>query len=148
MDTPSPHFSRILVAVDRSESSNRAVEHAAMLAKVHDAHLTILHVNEPLAAAPETHIALNAIQAAAEDRANEFLSSLAAKVQANYGIKSETMWRIGHPVKVILDVAESSPLTDLIVVGSRGLGGFKEMLLGSVSHAVVNHSRVPVLVVR
>ena len=119
-----------------------------MLAKVHDAHLTILHVNEPLSAAPETHIALNAIQAAAEDQANKFLNGLAAEVQANYGIKSETNWRIGHPVKVILDVAENSAQADLIVMGSRGLGGFKEMLLGSVSHAVVNHSKVPVLVVR
>lgn len=48
------------------------------------------------------------------------------------------------PARAILDRAVEA---DLVVVGSRGLGGFKGLLLGSVSHQVVSHSRTPVVIV-
>lgn len=51
----------------------------------------------------------------------------------------------GHPADVLLRAAEDS---DLLVVGSRGLGGFKGMLLGSVSTQILHHAPCPVLVVR
>ena len=69
-----------------------------------------------------------------------------AKEESN--IKPELIWRVGHPAKVIIDLAEKPVGADLILMGSKGLGGFKEILLRSVSHAVVNHARVPVLIVR
>ncbi len=51
----------------------------------------------------------------------------------------------GHPAEVLLKAAAG---TDLLVVGSRGHGGFAGMLLGSVSSHAVHHARCPVLVVR
>ena len=144
----SPPFSKILVAVDRSENSNRALEYTLKLAKLHESKVTILHVVEPSPSAPETHTAIRAFEIAVEDEARKFLDSLAERAQKEYGIKPELKWQIGHPAKVIVDVAEKTVGADLIVMGSRGLGGFKELLLGSVSHAVVNHARVPVLIVR
>jgi nucleotide-binding universal stress UspA family protein len=54
---------------------------------------------------------------------------------------------IGKPGDIILSEATQGAF-DLIVIGSRGLGGFKEFVLGSVSHQVVNESKIPVLVVK
>lgn len=51
----------------------------------------------------------------------------------------------GRPARVLMEAAEG---TDLLVVGSRGLGGFTELLLGSVSHQCVHHAPCPVVVVR
>lgn len=50
----------------------------------------------------------------------------------------------GHPAQVLLDAADGA---SLLVVGSRGHGGFTGMLLGSVSHHLVSHARCPVVVV-
>jgi nucleotide-binding universal stress UspA family protein len=52
----------------------------------------------------------------------------------------------GHPASVIMDTAKTED-ADLIVVGSRGLGGFRELLLGSVSHQLTQHAGRPVVVV-
>ncbi|WP_420835317.1 universal stress protein [Candidatus Nitrososphaera evergladensis] len=53
----------------------------------------------------------------------------------------------GNPVKVILASAKETR-SDLIVMGSSGTGGIKELLLGRVSHAVSNHASCPVLIVK
>ena len=52
----------------------------------------------------------------------------------------------GHPAPAIMDIASRED-ADLIVVGSRGLGGFRELLLGSVSHQLTQHAGRPVVVV-
>lgn len=145
----SPPFTKILVAVDRSECSKRAFEYALKLAKVQESKVITLHVVEPLASAPETHAAIHALEIAAEGEAKKFLEGLVEGAQKEHGIKPELMWRVGHPAKVITEVSEERAVgADLVVMGSRGLGGFKELLLGSVSHAVINHAKVPVLIVR
>ena len=68
----------------------------------------------------------------------------------NLGENVDNIERIikkGHPSKVILDLSKSIGV-DLIVVGSRGIGGVKEFLLGSVSHTIARHASVPVLIVK
>ena len=67
----SPPFSKILVAVDSSENSNRALEYTLKLAKLHESKVTILHVVEPSPSAPETHTAIRGFEIAVEDEARE-----------------------------------------------------------------------------
>lgn len=62
------------------------------------------------------------------------------------GVKHQTIMRDGRAASVINDVAEEFN-ADVIVVGRRGRGGVAELLLGSVSHELVLHSRRPVLVI-
>jgi nucleotide-binding universal stress UspA family protein len=145
LDSP---FSKILLAMDHSDNSRRALEYTLKLAKIHGSKVTILHVVEPLPSAPDTQIAAHALDAVGEYDAQKFLDTIAERARTEYQIKPDVIWRVGHPAKIILEIAEHSIAADLIVMGSRGLGGFKEMLLGSVSHSVVNHAKIPVLIVR
>lgn len=61
--------------------------------------------------------------------------------------KTALLEHIDSPVKAITDYAEKNS-ADLIVIGTRGLGGFKRLLLGSVASDVVRYAPCPVLVVR
>lgn len=80
------------------------------------------------------------------------LATAAADAAARLGMEASrsrdvaTTWEAveGHPAQALLAVAENA---DLLVVGSRGHGGFVGALLGSVSHHVVAHARCPVVVI-
>ena len=65
----------------------------------------------------------------------------------NAGVNGNVEMIQGAPAEVILEYAKQNGV-DLIVIGSRGLGGIREFVLGSVSHNVVQHAKIPVLVVK
>jgi len=67
--------------------------------------------------------------------------------RARFAGKVTSKLLMGRPGEVILSEAAQGAF-DLIVIGGRELGGFKEFVLGSVSHQVVNESKIPVLVVK
>ena len=71
--------------------------------------------------------------------------SLAGAVAEHPDVDVETRLMTGQPARALLALGESA---DLIVVGSRGRGGFAGLLLGSVSQSVLHHTRVPVAIVR
>ncbi|MDT7593071.1 MAG: hypothetical protein QOH45_2602, partial [Pseudonocardiales bacterium] len=71
--------------------------------------------------------------------------AIAKAVSAGHGVHLRKHVTQGHPAQVLLDASEGA---DLLVVGSRGHGGFTGMLLGSVSQYLVTHARCPVVVVR
>jgi nucleotide-binding universal stress UspA family protein len=72
-------------------------------------------------------------------------TSAAALRESFPGLALQTRLVAAHPVDALLDVAKDA---SLLVVGTRGRGGFRRLLLGSVSHAVIQYARTPVLVVR
>jgi len=139
-------FRRILLAVDGSEGACRAAQMAAALANPFKSELIDLNVFNPLADYPDvsaedldTESYAQAVRHSVEGRTAYALKE--ADIQ--YTFCQET----GDPAEVIIKVAARDGC-DLIVMGSRGLGGFKAMLLGSVSNQVAHHASCPVLVVR
>ena len=134
----------ILVPIDGSEGSDRAVAEAIKLAEVCEAKLNFLYIaniNQLAINACLSDVVLEAVTKAGNvilDRAMQMVPS---------GIKKEAFSEAGSPAVAILDFAEHSG-TDLIVMGSRGLGVVKGVLLGSVSQYIVEQAKCPVLVVK
>ena len=134
----------ILVPVDGSEGADRAIEKAVMLAQTCGAKLNFLYVaniNQLAINAVLSDAILDSVTKAGDvilDRALEMVPA---------GVAKESFSDTGSPAVVILDFAETNDI-DLIVMGSRGLGVVKGVLLGSVSQYVVEQSKCPVLVVK
>lgn len=134
----------ILIPVDGSEGSDRAITHAITLADVCGAKLNFLYV------ANINQLAINAclsdaILEAVTKAGNVILDRAMQMVPS--GIDKEAFSETGSPAVVILDFADSIE-ADLVVMGSRGLGVVKGVLLGSVSQYIVEQSKCPVLVVK
>jgi nucleotide-binding universal stress UspA family protein len=133
---------RILVGVDGSDNSIAAVRWAGDLASALGAEVVAVHVLglldrlEPGGEAVPVESHLAEIRALFETHWCAPLS----------GAKFRTELRYGSPVAVLIDTANEVD-ADLIVVGSRGLGGFAELLLGSTSSQVAQHSGRAVLIV-
>jgi nucleotide-binding universal stress UspA family protein len=155
-------FKKILVAIDGSESSTRAASVALGLAEKLKAELILLHavspptsyygstVPAPVGASPPP-ISQHEIDAYYE-YARRATIGMVEEIQSRskkLGVKvrTEIPQGVSSVVETIIKHAENAN-ADLIVVGTRGLGGFKRLLLGSVSSGVVSHATTPVLVVR
>jgi nucleotide-binding universal stress UspA family protein len=135
-------FKNILVAWDGSEHAKRALAEAIDVARSQDASLMLLTV------ATLQPVALGVVPPVTEtDRLNaakEIVASGTALVPE--GIRVSERTAIGHPGTEILRRAAAAD-HDLIVIGSRGRGAVSSAVLGSVSHFVLNHGTVPMLIV-
>jgi nucleotide-binding universal stress UspA family protein len=148
-------FRRILVALDGSESSFRAAKYAVGLAKRNEAELIVVSViqtpTRPFIQTPIERPSVPPLQryyAYASKNAEQWIRkvvSLARSLGVN--VRTRVLKGATSIVKAITDYAASQQV-DLIVVGRKGAGGFKRLLLGSVSNGVVNHAASSVLVVR
>jgi nucleotide-binding universal stress UspA family protein len=138
-------FDHIVLGIDGSAHAARATEVTAELAKAVGSEVLVLHVLERIAAskgAPATDLET-------PRDASSLVDEAAARLRAE-GIKAKgkvVMAPSGRIVPEILGVAEDAR-ADLIVVGSRGLSDFSGLLVGSVSHKLIQHAACPVLVVR
>ena len=141
-------FTSILVGVDRSEHAKAALKEAIDIARTQHAALTVL-------VAYDTVMSWGPVSPLPQSAVDDFIASVRGEAQA---IADEAAAAIPSEVQAQMVIADAAPATalldqattgkhDLIVVGSRGRGDATSFLLGSVSHGVLNHSRVPVLVV-
>ncbi len=149
-DAKETVFRRILVAFDGSEYSRRALKTAAILAKVHGSKLLILYVTVPSVYSygrmSPTYI--DRIDRIARQEADVVLKTARDLVRGtDLNIRTEVIKGTLSPVQAITEHAAKGH-ADLIVVGTRGMSGFKKLILGSVSSGVVAHAPCPVLVVR
>jgi len=148
---------KILVCIDGSESSQKALEEAAVIAQgCNVVEVSLIHVYDPSINATfpftETISAeqLKNFEIMMEEQKKERkkLLSKVSKFLKDKNIKSRTILEEGNPSHTIVNVAKDEGF-DMIVIGSRGLGGLKKFFLGSVSNAVVQEAEdCSVLVVK
>ncbi|MEJ8303820.1 universal stress protein [Saccharibacillus sacchari] len=136
----------IVVAVDGSTGSARALEEAIKLGRslAESPKLTALHIDQavpmnepPFGVDPDERIEAEGLA----------LLKSAEETLAASGLTYETAVRKGDPAREICEFAGSAS-GDLIVVGTRGHSLAAELLLGSVSHKVIQHAPCPVMTIR
>ena len=138
---------KVLVAIDGSELGNMVIKRSGQFAKVTDCDLTVLNVVEPL---PGSYAEMPGAIADFIRRKKEEAEEIVAKAQKtlkHYGVACKTQIGVGPVASEIVEVAEQGNF-DVIFVGSRGFGGIKRMLLGSVADDVIRHAHCSVTVVR
>jgi nucleotide-binding universal stress UspA family protein len=141
-------FHKVLVATGGSPWSDNAVAYAVGLAKDYGLELVILHViaDTPPYFIAEAGTSMDQILEGNEEAGRHVIAE-AAQWATEAGVEFETELAWGRVAEVICRVAAEREC-DLIVVGSRGLTGFKRLMLGSISNAVAAKAPCPVLVVK
>ncbi len=149
---------KILVCVDGSKQSMKAVEEAVKIAgdcNIND--VAIIHVCESKpdwGAIPEEgrmtkediERLKNYLHQCDYDKNQKVLLE-AKDIFANNNIQAKTIFKEGHPAQTIANVANEEGY-DMVVIGSRGLGGLQKLFLGSVSNAVIQEVKSNVYVVK
>lgn len=154
-------FERILVPLDGSEHSARALERAVEIAKRFKGKIMLIHVYSvsvrPIVLPEPTTLSSPGVPAlstaevsriveASREAGNRILDEGEEKAKAAK-VKVEKLLVEGHAVQEIDRVAKEATV-DLIVIGARGISKIREILLGSVSDGVIHHATCPVLVVK
>ena len=143
-------YKKILAPVDGSTNSFAALKHAGELARAFDAEICIIYVSLlPQTLPVISHIESYYIPEYSFTDVENFAKKIveAARETVPEGIRVQTHTEIGSPNLIITEYAEKNNF-DIIVIGSRGLGVFSELLMGSVSSYVVHHAKCPVLVIK
>ena len=147
---------RVLVPTDGSQPSLKAARYAAKLAKVAGAKVKIVHVMQvavPGARGPVELDGLNSVTIQVEDeerikKRGIDIMERTRKFFTDEGVPVETEFFLsGNVAEIIVETAGDEGF-DLIVMGSRGLGGLQNLMLGSVAEAVTRRAPCPVLIVR
>lgn len=144
-------FKKILVPVDGSATSWKALETAEKLAQTFKGELLVIHVVQTYNSA---ELYVNGLEAGTLSAENNQITTIGSRILETAKTKLEGFpgkvdfaLEIGHPADRIVDVAKEKGVTD-IVIGSRGLSGIAEFFLGSVSSKVSQYATVPVLIVK
>lgn len=168
-------FDTIMVPMDGSDSSMRALEMAANIAEEHNSKILLVHVvdgqslfsysyaaipqaSEKLVKMAEEREAVEdantgeglkeaqkAFQELAQQHGEDMLGMAAETLPKN--IKVETEYAVGSPKRYLVEYAEEQQ-ADLIVMGCSGMGALASLMLGSVSSYVIAHAKCPVLTVK
>lgn len=139
---------KVLVAIDGSKNSKRAILEARRHIKMFDSEISLLTVIHPSFPGYHRFLEQDQRQEIEEekleshpdlDEALELLGKTDAEVS--------TQIKFGDPANQILETAEKGNY-DLIIMGSRGRGRFSQTILGSTSNKVLNHAKMNVLIVK
>jgi len=141
-------MSGIVVGIDGSHNASHALEWAMTEAGVRHADLTVITVNSVI----EGYWSRQPVTMPGDDEkvaeARELAETAVAKIASELGDRQPASVHVvaknGFPAQALIEASEDC---DLIVVGSRGGGGFSALALGSVTNQVVHHAKCPVAVV-
>jgi len=152
---PQPPLRTVMIGVDGSPGSRRAVEYLSRFPLPRETEVTalsVVYVPPPYYGGAEGYYeteeltrALETVRRAHETEANKALSEAAAILGKPFRV--ETQLVAGTPARTLLDLSESKG-AQLVVVGSRGLTGVERFVMGSVSLQVTYQAKASVLVVR
>jgi nucleotide-binding universal stress UspA family protein len=139
---------RILLAVDGSQSGNRAARYVAKLsaALAEKPQVTLLYVDEPLMRSVSVELGVQGTARYHAGNANYALKTARSTLR-RADVDAEEQTPVGNPADTIIKVARSSR-SQLIVMGSHGRNVLQSVFLGSVTIKVLAHSTVPVTIVR
>jgi len=138
-------FEKILVPLDGSENSMRALENAIHIAKKFNGKITLIHMYS-ISACRHAGIYFDKCVQEIREIGAGILEDGEKRVKAE-GVQVETLLREGHVVEEILKATREGKF-NLIVMGARGISRIKEIVMGSVSDGVTRHAPCPVLVVK
>lgn len=149
---------KILVCTDGSEFSRKCIKVASqMVGDCTVNEVSIIHVHESTSFLPdywqgryllsdEEEKQLKAMDKRLLEERKKFFST-AEKEFDQFEIPVNTLYKVGHPAEMISKVAHEGGY-DLIIIGRRGMGGLKQLLMGSVSSAVLQIAQTNVLIVK
>ena len=138
---------RILVPIDFSDCSRKALQYAVPLAKEHQAAITLLYVVPPAYGGSEfAAIDYAQLEAGMKAGGQEELAKL-ERDEMLKEVSTGSLVCVGSPAREIIEAAQSLP-ADLVVISTHGRTGLKHVFLGSVAEQVVQRAPCPVFVVR
>jgi nucleotide-binding universal stress UspA family protein len=141
-------MSGIVVGIDGSHNASHALEWAMTEAGIRHADLTVITINSVI----EGYWSRQPVTLPSDDEkvaeARELAETAVAKIASDLGDRQPASVRVvamnGFPAQALIEASQDA---DLLVVGSRGGGGFSALALGSVTNQVVHHAKCPVVVV-
>lgn len=145
-------FNKILVALDGSDHAQRALQAAAQLAKKCEAQLILCHVVQIKFYRSDydmrvAQAAKDVFKQIGEEQAEAILSEAEKLIKEAGVTDSLRLVGEGDPARAILKASQESGAS-MIVVGTRGLTGLRELAMGSVAHKLTVASTCPVLVIK
>jgi nucleotide-binding universal stress UspA family protein len=145
-ETTVPERKIIVVGVDGSPGSRKALTWAAAEAVVHGAELVVLNVWEHTLMPPAGSVSVSEryVPDTSQRTAEDLVQVIKEELGEEPPVRVQPQVKQGRPAKVLI---EESANADLLVVGKRGHGGFAGLVLGSVSQHVAAYAKCPVTVV-
>jgi nucleotide-binding universal stress UspA family protein len=141
-------MSGVVVGIDGSHNASHALEWAMTEAGVRHADLTVITINSVIAGywsrQPVTLPSDDEKVAEARDLAETAVAKIAADIGDRQPASVRVVAKNGFPAEALIEASQDA---DLIVVGSRGGGGFAALSVGSITNQVVHHAKCPVVVV-
>jgi nucleotide-binding universal stress UspA family protein len=142
---------KILIPLDFSKTSLKALDHAVYLAKLFSSEITLLHASESLVVTTEPGYFIppsfqEDYEKTMTDQSTKHLNNISDRLQKK-GVQVKCLSVIGRTHRMILDTAKSIK-ADIIVMGTHGVSGAKEFFMGSNTFRVIRDSKCPVLSVQ
>lgn len=138
---------KILVAVDGSDNSERALIKAKKYGEQVDGKITILTVVDPISIGIYSYSELSQQDYDLLKNVGESVLVESLKIFTDFKGEVDTILKKGSPADEILKEADDGEY-DLIVMGSRGFSVFSKSILGSVSQKILNHTEIDVLIIK